>query len=315
MEMTEFINYLESKDFSKSSQRSYIYYIDHFLAWYQKDATNCTKKDIINYLEYLQNTKKQSTKNRYTSLKALNHYFSYLKHNELIATDPTALIKLRGVNKKKLPHIYTPEELDQLNDIFYNYYITNFDESKTKPHCIQYSRLNRNRNYVMLGILIYQGIATHELQNIMLSDLDLNKAMITIRATKQGNERKIPLKSTQIGAIMNYINNIRPHFFDFCEPSEMLFLPLKAANQKEKTQTTSLLGTLKRFKNQVRFINKTFRKFTQLRSSTITHWIKTEGIRKAQYLAGHKYIRATEYYLTNDLQGLIEDIAKHHPFN
>ncbi len=46
----------------------------------------------------------------------------------------------------------------------------------------------------------------------------------------------------------------------------------------------------------------------------ITQWLKIDGLRKAQYYAGHRYISSTEKYLPNDIDGLIDDIAKFNPF-
>ena len=51
----------------------------------------------------------------------------------------------------------------------------------------------------------------------------------------------------------------------------------------------------------------------QLRQSRITIWVKQEGLRKAQYLAGHKYVSSTERYQQIDLEELQKEIEKHHP--
>jgi hypothetical protein len=65
---------------------------------------------------------------------------------------------------------------------------------------------------------------------------------------------------------------------------------------------------------QVKSIDKQFFNFLQVRASIITFWIKTQGLRKAQYLAEHRNISTTEAYLPNNLDGLIDDINKLHPF-
>ena len=65
---------------------------------------------------------------------------------------------------------------------------------------------------------------------------------------------------------------------------------------------------------QLKSIDRNFINFSQIRTSVITHWIQTEGLRKAQYLAGHRNIVSTETYLPNDLNELINDIQKFNPF-
>ena len=92
-----------------------------------------------------------------------------------------------------------------------------------------------------------------------------------------------------------------------------LFLPLPKGNQR-KTDNDRLLSTFNKLIEQVKTIDKQFVNFKQVRASLITSWIKTHGLRKAQYMAGHRYISSTENYLPNNIDDLIDDIKKLHPF-
>ena len=57
--MQDFINYLESKNHSKTTQKAYLRNVNLFLEWYITEQSegyerssvpiNCTKKDIIKY--------------------------------------------------------------------------------------------------------------------------------------------------------------------------------------------------------------------------------------------------------------------------
>lgn len=116
-----------------------------------------------------------------------------------------------------------------------------------------------------------------------------------------------------MGTLINYTQNIRLQFLEFCTDSEALFLPLPEAG-RSKTNSTNLMGTLKQLTAHTRTLDKNFLNFKQIRASVITYWIQTLGLRKAQYLAGHRYISSTENYLPNDLESLTEDIAKFNPF-
>jgi integrase/recombinase XerD len=92
--------------------------------------------------------------------------------------------------------------------------------------------------------------------------------------------------------------------------TEKLFFSL-SAEQYDKTFSKPLRVLTK----QVKSIDNNFVNFSQIRTSVITHWINSEGLRKAQYLAGHRYISSTENYVNNDLDSLIDDINKLHPFD
>lgn len=318
--MENFFKYLQSKNLSKSTQEAYLLYVNKFLNWCEKEDINCTKKDILNYLDYLQNTKNQSNITRRNSLIALNHYYSFLALNQHIISNPTALIKIRGTQKRQLYNVYSFEELSVIYDTYYQHFIRNFDAFCYAPKLggiasNQRERvfLSWQRNYIMLGFLVYQGLATNELQKLTINNIDLNKGTIKIKSSKKSNERTLLLNASQIGALINYTQNIRPKFFVFCQDNEQLFLALPESS-KSKTNSQNLMHTFKPLVKQIKTIDKNFLNFKQIRASVITYWIQTLGLRKAQYLAGHRYISSTEKYLPNDLENLIEDMAKYNPF-
>jgi len=322
--MEDFIYYLQSKNHSTTTQKAYLRNVNLFLEWYadsyRQEPINCTKKDVLKYLEYLQNKKQQDNITRRNSLIAINHYFTFLLQNEEVSSNPTALLKIRGTHKRQLYKIYTAEELTQLYDNYYHTFISNFDTLCYAPKLggiqvnqIEKSLLARQRNYIMLGLLFYQGLATNELQRITINDIYTNRGTVKIDSSKKSNERTLPLKASQIGAMINYIENIRPKFFTYCEERESLFFALPESS-KQKTNATNLMHTFKPLTKQVKSIDKNLLNFKQIRASVITQWLKVEGLRKTQYLAGHRYISSTEKYLPNEIDGLIEDIAKFNPF-
>lgn len=311
--MQKFIHYLESQNFSKDTQRTYLLQAELFLKWFKIEEIICERKDILKYLEHLKNKKQQQNNTRSSALNALKHYFNFLVQNQSIAQNPCRGLKIRGSFKKYLYNIYTTQQLEELHDNFYQYFITSYDDRKIKRNQKLPSLLCRQRNYMMLGLLIHQGLATNELQDISIHDIDITKASIIIKKSTKRKERTIALKAAQIGSLMNYLQNIRPQFFDFCEKSDHLFFALPSS-ANYSAENTGLEYTLKTLKKQIKTIDAHFLSFKQLRASVITQWLKTEGLRKTQYLAGHYCIASTESYLPNDLEQLTDDIAKFNPF-
>jgi site-specific recombinase XerD len=166
----------------------------------------------------------------------------------------------------------------------------------------------------MVSILFNQGVVTTEIERIELNDVDLTKASIKIRGGKRLNDRILPLKATQIGFFINYLQNTRPQLLEYqTKETEKLFLPLPAICYK-KTIKEMERNVFKPITEQIKSIDKQFINFVQIRASIITFWVKSQGLRKAQHLAGHRYISATEKYQINNLDGLIDDINKMHPF-
>jgi integrase/recombinase XerD len=183
------------------------------------------------------------------------------------------------------------------------------------------SALNRERNTLILSVLIYQGTTTGEIEKIELADLDFIKATLKIRGGLCSNPRILPLKATQMGLLMNYLQNLRPQLVEYhAKESDLLFLASKDVGKSGKNNvykdSLKLANcTFLNLTKQVKSIDKQFNNFKQIRASVITNWLKTEGLRKTQYLAGHRFISSTENYLPNNLDNLIDDINKLHPFD
>ena len=295
MDKKGFREYLERKDCSLSTQEEYILKTKRLLKWVGKEDVQVTKTDILDYLEYLKPRNNNAT--RAVILIAIRHYFTYLLENDCIITNPAAFLKIRGTQVKKLYHIYTSDDLEELYDNFYYCYIRGYTPSKyTGKATEEHTKLAREKYFAMLGLLIHQGLHTNELKNIKLDDVDLQKAKIKISASTQAAERTLPLKASQIGTLINYIQNINhcEYLFNF-----------------ENQDPNHIIQHLRRLTKN---IDRNFKSFRQIRASVIANWLKTQGLRKTQYLAGHRNIHATEKYVPNNLENLIEDITKHHPF-
>lgn len=307
--MEEFTKYLQSKNLAKTTQKRYTKSVIKFIKWYKKDVINCAKKDILNYL-----SKHKTASSKSNTLQPLKHYFTYLKTQNLIAKNPTNFIKIRGLKRKHLYHIFKAEELTEIEDYYYQKYIKNFDYSKIPKSKKLNSKLSKERDYIVLQLFINQGLKIYEIAKINLEDIDLNKAQIYIKKARRSNARKLNLKATQIGSIMQYLQNIRPQLLANYKEENNQFILLLPENLNTKRNISynyvNLIATLtKKLKSYPNFLN-----FKQIRASRITHWIKDKGLRNAQYFAGHRYISSTENYKINDLENLTKDIENLHPF-
>jgi site-specific recombinase XerD len=310
----EYTAYLQSKNLAPATINCYIHNLSLFLTWIDKEEMHVTKPDVLKYLEYLNTKRQQQNITRRNALIAINHYFMFLLSEQQVASNPASLIKIRGTKKKHLYKTYSPEALEQLFDNYYLLFIKNYDDTHMPKNQRRQSFLSRQRNAALLSLFIYQGIKTNEVENLLLQDIDFTKATIKIKGgTKKGSERTLPLKASQIGLLLNYVNQIRPQFFTYCKESEKLFFALPASG-KASTENQKLLHVFKPLTKQLKDIDRSFTDFRQIRASVITTWLKTEGLRKAQYLAGHRRINSTEEYLPNEIEGLTEDITKFNPF-
>jgi site-specific recombinase XerD len=314
MDKNGFTDYLQAKDLAQATWERYLLLLEYFFKWAKKEDIQVTKPDILKYLEYLKRKRGLQNITRNNHLIALKHYFAYLYQNEQIATNPCLFLKIRGTQKKMLYKIYTSDELDTLFDNYYHYFVRAYDDSHIPKNQRKQAKLNRQRNAVILSVLVNQGISVSEIEKIELGDLDLIKATIKIKGARRANDRTLPLKATQIGVLLDYLQNIRPQLLEYQRnESQKLFLPLPSASNKT-AKNDSLKYAVKPITKQIEIIDKQFINFYQIRASVITLWLKAHGLRKTQYLAGHKSICSTEMYTGNNLDNLIDDISKMHPF-
>lgn len=312
--MLEFTTYLQNKNLSIATIKRYTRLANLFFEWYNGEAINCQKKDVLEYLGYLKNTKNLQTISRNNILIALRHYFDYLITENEIAQNPTSFIKLRGLQKHSLQYIYS---LDELNTIADNYYLLEVKRTQEKlklgagEHLFKRSYLSKVRNHTMLLFFIHQGLHTREILRLTVEDIHLQKASVFIcKGKTRGNERTLPLHASQIGFLIQYLNEIRPQL-ETSETDTILFLPIPKKDPRAKKQTQA---NFKGFIKKLKQFDNNFSSLVQLRTSVITHWVKSHGLRKAQYFAGHKSINSTEEYIPNNIEDLANDITKYNPF-
>jgi len=166
--------------------------------------------------------------------------------------------------------------------------------------------LEHQRDAVMLGLLIYQGITAQEIIKLQPADIKLRQGQIEIPGGRKSNSRELKLEAVQILDIQEYLIKTR---------NEIL-----QATGKESEQLFISIGTSSGLHNTIRKFTETIRKQTpriqdllQIRASVIVKWLKNYNLRQTQYMAGHRYVSSTEKYKLNDLRDLQEDINKFHP--
>jgi site-specific recombinase XerD len=297
--------------------------IKRFCLWATQQ--NYTSIDNLTYLEllnFVKHCKEGTCGERSRTIKiqtiklrlnSINKYYEYLKHIGIIERNPVKKIKLKGEQKTITQNIFTYTELEQL----YNEYLqlkADTIHSKIAPYAKQ-------RNNVLLSLMLWQGVKSGEAQKLTLQDINLNEGTINIPKLGRGASRQLKLHPNQIIQFYKYINETLPYL-----QSEN-----NHYNNKPSIRSKSLLigeigGASPLFNliitcsyysilQQLKGINQKVHDISQLRTSIIIHWIKVYGKRQAQYMAGHKHILSTERYELQELDSLTDSLLRHHPLN
>jgi site-specific recombinase XerD len=308
--------YLQQKGLAKTTITTYNTQILYFISWCDRqnfESHNASSADITSYLHYLQQ-KGQSNKTRNINLNAIKHYFNYLLSIDQRADNPTSQIKLRGTKQKKLYPIFTKQELEGL---YNNYVLLSDDSADRHKNWFPLAQLSRQRNKVMLSLIINQGLSTDEVNRLSIKDVKLKEGKLFISGTRKSEERELELKSHQIMVLMEYQYTTRATLLSLKADAlntEQYIIPTPSLGQKAISNNTAI-HIWKRLSQELKSSNKKFINFLQVRASVITHWLQHHNLREVQYRAGHRYVSTTESYLNNNIEDLQKDVESYHPIH
>jgi len=307
-----FRDYLKNKELSTTTVEMYHYHTMEFISFLDKDNTeveNCTEKEIMLYLNELQK-KEVSNITKKLRLFAFKHFFDYQIENNKRNDNPAKRIKIQVVRKQKIYQILTAQELQNLYE---SYEVPKEDDKRSHHNWFHSYKLSRERNKVILGLFINQGITTAEVKRILTDDLDLRKGEIHIRGGRIGTDRTLELKSHQIIDLMEYQYKTRTELLKLQkEETKRLFLSTPSSG-KTTVENPETLNIWKHITKELTEQNPKLVNFKQVRASVITNWLKQYNLRQVQYRAGHRHIHSTEEYLINDIDDLKTEIDKYHP--
>lgn len=284
-----FSDYLKGRKLTKRTISTFERISIIFLNWIEAEQIEIDQvryQDILQFMKYCQRQASQRTVQHY--LNVVRHYYDYLIETGKTSTNPVTGIKIQGVQRKKLYHLFQPQELHAI----YNSY--------------QDDSLKGKRNKVLLSLLVYQGVKTEELAKLEVKDVKLKEGKIEIPGGHKSERRMMQLESHQVLEFYDYVNTTRKEILKQSgQKTEKLFVSMEGGDSLSSCMTR-LMFWVKRKNKQV--VNA-----KQLRASVIVKWLRMYNLRKVQYLAGHRYISSTEAYQQSEMEGLTEEVNKFHP--
>lgn len=224
-------------------------------------------------------------------LASIVKYYDYLIEIKARKDNPARAIKLRDAKENPI----------QLQDLLTDKELQILLISRTE----RYPFLAK-RNQVIMGLLVHQALRIGEIENIKLTDIDLEKACIQIHKTGLTNARILPLKAEQILLFYEYINIHRTKLITF-RTKENYFLLNKLGTATTKDDIHYLISTYqKQFAKKLTTIT--------IRQSVIANLLsKNNDLRIVQHFAGHKSPDTTEKYRQTGFNALKTAIDKLHP--
>lgn len=306
-ELEKLCFFFQQKRFAPDTIKVYSNYTGYFLEWQQKRPEKSSYQDLLQFVNYCKSEGKRA-RNINQILTTVRHYFDMLKLNP----NPATGLYLRG-EKQAIPHnLLDPNQLHQLYEQYQVY------NERTQ------------RNKVITGLYVYQGIGTDELKKLEPKHINLKEGKIYIPSTKQTynkggrKSRSLKLKANQILELQEYLLITRLKIVEDIQSGEReKYASRKPKKVKEEVLQNQLFISLNgsgNIKSSIKFLMEGLRKIddkvkdaVQIRKSVIVNWLKKEDIRQVQYMAGHSSISSTERYRAANLEELEEALKIHHP--
>lgn len=170
--------------------------------------------------------------------------------------------------------------------------------------------LVRNRDKIILSLLVRQAITVTEIIHIKISELDLTAATLELSGTTKTMARKLPLRGDQIMLINEYLTKTRPLLIkNNRKPTADDLDTLILSRRGNKMKPISISGMFKQPLENGHKITP-----QKVRQSVIANMLKSgEDLRVIQAFTGHKRISSIEQYRQTGLEELKAVIKKYHP--
>ena len=222
-------------------------------------------------------------------LRTVKQFFAFLMKKGVVLTDPAARLELPRQIKPDPTYVPTPEQMAQV---------------LARPDLGTKYGL---RDRAIMEVLYSTGIRAGELTALDIYDIDTVGGLLTVRRSKNGHGRRVPVGETACRFVMRYIQTIRP------------------VHLKDRRQTAlflSDLGNRMAFGTLRSVVQKYVMGFTPgwgggvhvFRHAFATHMLKGGAdIFQVQVMLGHLKIESTQAYTRIRPGDLKEVLRAVHP--
>jgi len=279
------------KNLTKNTISSYKNDLDVFLKYMEdigiKDLSEISSENISTFFMSLKNLglNERSSARYFSSIRG---FFKYLIKNDYLDSSPIEKMKAPKISRK-LPSVLSVDEINLL---------LNSPSTEDKFGI---------RDKAILEVFYACGLRVSELINLKIVDLFLNENLIKVFG-KGRKERLVPIGSTAIASIENYLLQSRPFLKKNLQSENYLFLN----NRGKKFSRMGIWKIVKRYV-ELSKIKKEIHPHT-FRHSFATHLIEGGAdLRSVQEMLGHSDISTTQIYTHIDRDYIKKVHKMYHP--
>lgn len=253
----------------------------------KKPPSGVELKDLQQFIKWVAELgMTQSSQARIIS--ALRTFYKYCLLEDISSVDPTTLLEAPKL-KRTLPDVLSFDEIENI--------LAQIDMSTDEG----------TRNKAIIETMYSCGLRVSEVVNLKLSQLFLDVGFV--RVIGKGNkERLVPIGSSAIKFIKQYMDHVRVHQSIAKGEEDILFL-----NRRGKRLSRVMIFLIIKDLVKKAGINKTVSPHT-FRHSFATHLVEGGAdLRAVQEMLGHESITTTEIYTHLDREFLRRTLEQYHP--
>lgn len=291
-----FKEYRQKNSYSEKSIKVQDSHVNCFKNWCLRQNVNPGDITYSQALQFIDSERERgiSRQSIIREINSIRIYFDYLQESGITHQNIIKRIRIRQNGKKVLPEILSTLQLEKIYQ--------DFSGLPAWDHGTAAAKLLHQRNTVILGFLIYQGLDSGEIARLETNHVNLSEGKIYIPSGRNSNSRTLKLQANQILSIKTYLEETRQKLLEKRNLQSSYLFPSK----KSSDLVCNIVEAVKK-------IHLGLKDSRQIRASVIMNWLKTNNIRQVQYMAGHKSIRSTESYRSQDLTDLTRQLELFHP--
>lgn len=244
-----------------------------------------TRADIEDYMEYLALYRNQEEtevmneeRGKSRKLASLRSFYNFYFTNELIETNPAALVKMPKLHEKEIIRL-DPDEVATLLDQVE-------DGTKLTQKQLQYHDKTKVRDVALLTLLLGTGIRVSECVGLDIHDVDFRNQAVKVRR-KGGYEDVVYFGEEVNEALLSYLEQ-RKHIIPLTGHENALFLSM----QNRRITVRSVENLVKKYAQLVNGLKKiTPHKLRSTYGTTL--YQETGDIYLVADVLGHKDVNTT----------------------
>ena len=276
------------KGLSPKSVEAYLHDVQLLADFLVEDKiADATFEELQQFLKHLYESD-FNARSQARIVSGMRAFYRYLIYANVREDDPTELLDAPKIGMH-LPDVLTVEEIEKIFSVI--------DLSTPEGH----------RNRAMVEVMYGCGLRVSELVTLRLSNLFFDDGFVKV-VGKGSKERLIPIGTTAIKAVENYVDGNRKLLKIKKGEEDYVFL-----NRRGAHLTREMVFMLVKKWVAAAGIDKTVSPHT-FRHSFATHLIEGGAdLRAVQEMLGHESITTTEIYTHLDQDYLRTNIALFHP--